>query len=266
MQHGRYLVPYIHIIRITRCALLPRFAIPYRTGVSTWARYRYGMVYRSVHPGVPSGIFRRAEHCSSATVLQYYYSTGPVCTARTGQRSPEEEEAEKGAQQLTPPTSTPLPRERKRPREKIRERMVDESGGSSDGCQVVGKGMSVYVNGNNSDTSKRPYKLAGLVAEGMAAVAGMFGWVDMSEGTAAAAGEEGILPADTEQDRAPAGILLVDRLPEDKRKNLLLLGACMEKRTAVLDCTEEHSEHSLKAWQTWQEEDLKIQLHLHNEL
>lgn len=93
---------------------------------------------------------------------------------------------------------------------------------------------------------------AGLVAEGMAAVAGMFGWVDMSEGTAAAAGEEGILPADTEQDRAPAGIPLVGRLPEDKRKNLLLLGACMEKRTAVLDCTEERSEHSLKAWQTWQ--------------
>lgn len=93
---------------------------------------------------------------------------------------------------------------------------------------------------------------AGLVAEGMAAVAGMFGWVDMSEGTAAAAGEEGILPADTGQDRAPAGILLVGRLPEDKRKNLLLLGACMEKRTAVLDCTEERSEHSLKAWQTWQ--------------
>lgn len=86
----------------------------------------------------------------------------------------------------------------------------------------------------------------------MAAVAGMFGWVEMSEGTAAAAGEEGILPADTEQDRPPAGILLVGRLPEDKRKNLLLLGACMEERTAVLDCMVEQSEHSLKAWQTWQ--------------
>ncbi|XP_064992080.1 uncharacterized protein LOC135628963 [Musa acuminata AAA Group] len=65
-----------------------RSAIPYRTGVSIWARYRYGTVYRAVHPGVPLGIFRRAEHCSTATVLQCCYSIETVTDGpRTGSLS-----------------------------------------------------------------------------------------------------------------------------------------------------------------------------------
>ncbi|CAL9758722.1 unnamed protein product [Musa acuminata subsp. burmannicoides] len=57
----------------------PRFAVPYRTGVSTRAWYGTIPVYRGVHQGVPSGTswcteqFYIFSYCSSVTV--YYCST-----------------------------------------------------------------------------------------------------------------------------------------------------------------------------------------------
>ncbi|CAL9115499.1 unnamed protein product [Musa acuminata var. zebrina] len=123
MQHGRYLVPYIHIIRITRCALLqPQVTLDIlRLSPEQFAATSYGI---NVIAPVPKELLFCEPIWSKRTKVPL---RGPKqFSPLRPRRSPEEDEAAKGAQQLTPPTSTPLPRERKRPREKIRERMADE--------------------------------------------------------------------------------------------------------------------------------------------
>ena len=74
-------LPKVFCLSIWKCSktlVTARFAIPYHTGISIWARCRYGTVYRAVHSGV----------MSTVALLRCYSILGPVTDGpRTNNRS-----------------------------------------------------------------------------------------------------------------------------------------------------------------------------------